>query len=252
MVLLLFFGGSVVSNTLWPHELHHTRLPCPSLSQCLLKLMSIELVMPSNHLILCCPLLLLPSIFPSIRVFSNESALRIRWVKYWSFSFRSVLPMNIQDWLPLGSPCSPRDSQESSPAPQFESIVSLLLSLLCNKECMIWTIVSTQSCFCWLYRPSPSSVARNIISLVFDIDFQVMFMFAMISAFFWKNSVSLCPASFCTPSPNLPVTYLLTSYFGTPVSYEEKDLFFFFFFWMFVLEGHVGLHRTVQLQLLQH
>ena len=56
-------------------------------SQSLLQLMSIELVMPSNHLILCCPLLLLPSIFPSIRVFSNESALRIRWQKNWSFSF---------------------------------------------------------------------------------------------------------------------------------------------------------------------
>ena len=55
------------------------------------KLMSIELVMPSNHLILCCPLLLLPSIFPSIRVFSNELALRIRWPKYWSFSF-SISP----------------------------------------------------------------------------------------------------------------------------------------------------------------
>ena len=53
----------------------------------LLKLMYIELVMPSNHLILCCPLLLLPSIFPSIRVFSNELALRIRWPKYWSCSF---------------------------------------------------------------------------------------------------------------------------------------------------------------------
>ena len=57
------------------------------------KLMSIESVMPSNHLILCCPLLLLPSIFPSIRVFSNESALHIRWPKYWSFSF-SVSPSN--------------------------------------------------------------------------------------------------------------------------------------------------------------
>ena len=56
-------------------------------SQSLLKLMPIESVMPSNHLILCCPLLLLPSIFPSIRVFSNESALPIRWPKYWSFSF---------------------------------------------------------------------------------------------------------------------------------------------------------------------
>ena len=56
-------------------------------SQSLFKLTSIELVMPSNHLILCCPLLLLPSIFPSIRVFSNESVLRIMWPKYWSFSF---------------------------------------------------------------------------------------------------------------------------------------------------------------------
>ena len=55
-------------------------------SQSLLKLMSIESVMPSNHLILCCPLLLLPSIFPSIRVFSNELALRVKWPKYWSFS----------------------------------------------------------------------------------------------------------------------------------------------------------------------
>ena len=67
-----------------------------------LKLMSIESVMPSSHLILCCPLLLLPSIFLSIRVFSNESALCIRWPKYWSFSF-SISPSNeIQDWFPLG------------------------------------------------------------------------------------------------------------------------------------------------------
>ena len=75
---------SVVSDSLWPHELQHARLP--SHSQSLLKLMSIESVMPSNHLILCHPLLL-PSIFASIRVFSNESALCIRWPKYWSFSF---------------------------------------------------------------------------------------------------------------------------------------------------------------------
>ena len=66
-------------------------LPCPS--QSLLKLMSIESVMPSNHLILCYPLLLLPSIFPSIRIFSNESVLHIRWPKYWSFSF-SISPSN--------------------------------------------------------------------------------------------------------------------------------------------------------------
>ena len=77
-------------------------------SRSLLKLMSIELVMPSNHLILCHPLLLLPSIFPSISVFSNESALRIRWPKYWSFSF-NISPSNEylglisirMDWLDL-------------------------------------------------------------------------------------------------------------------------------------------------------
>ena len=62
-------------------------------SQSLLKLMSIKLVMPSNHLILCSPLLLLPSIFPSIRVFSNESVLHNRWPKYWSFTF-SITPSN--------------------------------------------------------------------------------------------------------------------------------------------------------------
>ena len=68
-------------------------------SRSLLKLMSTESVMPSNHLILC-RLLLLPSIFPSIRIFSNESALWIRWPKYWSFS--SSLLLNIQDYFPLG------------------------------------------------------------------------------------------------------------------------------------------------------
>ena len=101
-------------------------------SQSLLKLKSTELVMPSNHLIFCRPLLLLPSIFPSIRVFSNESALRIRWPKYWSFSSTSVLPMNTQDWFPLEwtGLCSLRDSQESYPTPQFKSINSSVLSFL--------------------------------------------------------------------------------------------------------------------------
>ena len=66
------------------------------------KTISIELVMPSNHLILCCPLLLLPSIFSSIKVFSNESALPIRWPNYWCFSFNIILSMNTQDWSPLG------------------------------------------------------------------------------------------------------------------------------------------------------
>ena len=93
----------------------------------LLKHMSIVSVMPSNYLTLCHPLLLLPLVLPRIRVFSNESALLIRWPKYWSFSF-SISPANEYSGLIQG--CSPRDSQECSPAPQFESINSSALSQL--------------------------------------------------------------------------------------------------------------------------
>ena len=81
----LLFNHFVVSNSLQPHGLQHARLLCPPLSSSLLKFIFIESMMSSNHLILCCPLLL--SIFPSIRVFSNESTLHTRWPKYWSFSF---------------------------------------------------------------------------------------------------------------------------------------------------------------------
>ena len=83
-----------------PHGLQRTRLPCPSLSpgvcsnSCPLSWWC--------HPTICHPLLLLPSIFPSIRVFANESALHIMWPKYWSFSFKSVLPVNVQGWFPLG------------------------------------------------------------------------------------------------------------------------------------------------------
>ena len=114
-----------------------TRQASPSITnaQSPPKPMSIESVMPPNHLILCCPLLFLPSIFPSIMVFSNESALHIRWPKYWTFSF-SISPSNEHsglisfrmDWLDL--PCSPRDSQESSPPPLLKSINSSTLSFL--------------------------------------------------------------------------------------------------------------------------
>ena len=106
-------------------------------SQRLLKHMSIKLVMPSNHLILCCPLLLLPSIFPSIRVFSSESVLHIRWPKYWSFSF-SISPSNEHsglisfkiDWFDFLEVQGVFSTQESSPTPQFKSISSLALNFL--------------------------------------------------------------------------------------------------------------------------
>ena len=85
--LMLLFSHYVLSDSIQPLELQHPQPPCPSLSPGLLKLMSIESVMPPNHLIHCLLLLLLPSVFPSIRVFSNELALHILWPKYWSFSF---------------------------------------------------------------------------------------------------------------------------------------------------------------------
>ena len=97
-----------MSDPLWPHGLQHARPPCPSPASGVYSNSSIESVMPSNHLIFCHPLLLPPSIFPSIRVFSNESVLCIQWPKYWSFSF-SISPSNEysglisfrMDWLDL-------------------------------------------------------------------------------------------------------------------------------------------------------
>ena len=124
-----------MSYSLHPHGLQNTRLPSPfpSFKVCS-NLCPCELVMPFNHLILCHNLLL-PSIFPSIRVFSSEPVLHIRWPEYWSFRF-SISPSNqcsglisLKDRL-VGSPCSPKDSQESSPTPQFKSINSSALSLL--------------------------------------------------------------------------------------------------------------------------
>ena len=109
MVLFLSvqFSCSVMSDSLQPHELQHQASLSITNSQSPPKPMSIELAMPSNHVILCQPLLL-PSIFPSIRVSSNESVLRIRWPKYWSFSF-NISPSNEHtrlisfrmDWLDL-------------------------------------------------------------------------------------------------------------------------------------------------------
>ena len=103
-------------------------------SQSLLKFMSIESVMPPNHLILCCPLILPPSIFPRIRVFSNELVLCIRWPKYWSFSFSisafseysGLISFRI-DWFDL---LAVQGTLKSSPTPQLKSVNSSAFSLL--------------------------------------------------------------------------------------------------------------------------
>ena len=129
------FSRSVLSDSFRPHGPQHARPPCPSPTpRSLLKLMSIELVMLSSHLILCPPLLLPPSIFPSIRVFPNQSVLRIRWPKYWSCSF-SISPSNAysglisfrMNWLDL---LAVQGTLESSSTPQFKSINSSILSFL--------------------------------------------------------------------------------------------------------------------------
>ena len=144
-----------MSHSLRLHELQHIRLPCSSLSPRVCS-DSWLCCLTSHHLP---PLLLLPSIFPSIRIFSSELAFRIRWPEYWSFSFSislynkySGLIFFRMDWF--WSPCSPRDSQESSPAPQFRSINSSMLSLLYgpiltsvhdywkNHSFDIWTFIS--------------------------------------------------------------------------------------------------------------
>ena len=129
-----------------------------SMSWNLRKLVSIESVMPSNHLILCRPLLLLPSIFPSIRVFSNESALHIRRPKYWSFSispsseYSGLISFRI-DWFDLLAVQTLKsfeslDVPRSSPAPQFKNINSLVLCLLYgpNGLLIIMNIITSLPC----------------------------------------------------------------------------------------------------------
>ena len=131
-----------------------------TISHSLLKLISVESVMSLNHLALCPPLLFLPSIFSSIRVFSNDLALCIRCPEYWSFSF-SISPSNEYsglisfriDWFPW----NPRYSQESSPTPHFESLSSLVISLLYGSTLTsihdYWKKKNIYIYWLWLYGP---------------------------------------------------------------------------------------------------
>ena len=132
-----------MSDSLQPHRLQHARPPCPSPTPGVYSLMSIKSVMPSNHLILCHPLLFPPSIFPSIMVFSNESVLCIRWPKYWSFSF-SISPSNEYsglislkfDWLDI------------------HAVQGTLKSLL--QQCSSKALILQRSSF--LYSPTLTSI----------------------------------------------------------------------------------------------
>ena len=139
-------------------------------SQSSLKLVSIESVMPSSHLILCHPHLLLPTNLPSIRIFSSESALCIRWPKNWSFHF-SISPSKVDflfrslfrtDWLDL---LAVRDSQESSPAPRFERINPLVLSLLYGPTLTsIHDYWKTRALNIWAFGSKVMSLIFNMLS----------------------------------------------------------------------------------------
>ena len=164
----LLFSCSVMSDSANPWTAARQASLSFTISQSLLKLMSIESVMPSNHLVLCHPLHLLLLVFPNIRIFSNESALCLRWPKYWSFSF-SISPSNEYsglisfriDWF---DPWSPRYSQESSLTPQFKTSI-----LWCSAFCMVqlshpyMTIGKTIALIRWTFVGKVMSLFCNML-----------------------------------------------------------------------------------------
>ena len=145
-IILLLFSHLVVSDSLWPHGLQHTRLPCPSPSPGVCSNLSIESVMPSNHLILCCPLLLLHSIFPSIRVFSTSQLFASGGQSIRSSASASLFPMNIQGWFPIRLTglisCHLRDSQESSNP-------TVLKHKFFGAQASLWSISHIHINLCW-------------------------------------------------------------------------------------------------------
>ena len=192
------FSHSVMSNSWQPHELQHSRPPCPSQTPRVQPLMSIESVMPSSHLILCRPLLLLSPTPPSIRVFSNESTLHMRWPKYWSFSF-SISPskehtglisfrMNWLDLLAVQGTLKSLIQHHSSKASIFQhsafftvqlshpymttgktitltrqtfvgKVISLLFNMLCR---LVITFLPRSKCLLISWLQSPSAVILEL------------------------------------------------------------------------------------------
>ena len=154
--ILLLFSRSVMSDSLQSIRLQHARLPCPSLSQSLVKLMSIESVMPSNYLILCHPLLVLPSVFPSIRVFSTESVLHIWCPNSGTSASASVIPMNIQGWFPLeltgliSLQSKGLSRVFSNITVQKHQFFGTQTSLWSNSHIHTWLL---EKPYLWLYRP---------------------------------------------------------------------------------------------------
>ena len=172
-----------------------------TISQSLLKLISIELMMPSNHLILYHPLLFLPSIFPSIRIFSNESALCIMWLQLRHQSFQWIFRLDfLQDSL-VWSLCCLRDSQEPSPATQFKSISSSALSLLYGST---FTFIHDYDISCHLQRTGRKEREQSWLELKINC-------YLKQSRWHWSNHFMTnfkmtvragCVVSVCSPLPS--------------------------------------------------
>ena len=162
-----------MSDSSWPHGVQHTRPPCLSLCPSLFKRMSIESMMPSNHPIPYHPLFLLPSIFPSIRVFSSESALLIRWPKYWSFSFKISLSNGYSglisfriDWFDIHS---------------IQRTLKSLLQHHSLKASIIWYSVFFMVQLSHPYMTTGKTIALNIQTFV---DKVMSLLLNMLSRFF--------------------------------------------------------------------
>ena len=169
-----------MSNSLWPHGLQYAKLLSFTISQSLLKFMSMELVMPSKHPILCHSLLVLPSIFPSIRVFSNELALCNRWPKYWSFSFSNSLSNECSglisfriDWFGLFA-------VQGTHAPGFEHrrlYLTIESRFIWLQILGFWHVKMLISNNCWSTSPQPNFYRGGRESILReDPDFMIPYL----------------------------------------------------------------------------
>ena len=195
------FSRSIVTDSATPWTTAHQASLSITNSQSLLKLLSIESVMPSNHLILCHSLVFPPSIFPSIRVFSSESALCMRWPKYWSFSF-NISPSNEHsgpisfkmDWLDL---FAVQGTQESSPTPQFKSINSSVLSFLYSPTL---TSIHDSICMETLIALTRRTFVGKVMSLLFNMLSRLVIVFLPRSKRLnFMASVTICSDFNCFP-----------------------------------------------------
>ena len=205
------FSHSVTSDSLQPHELQHARLPSFTISQSLLRLMSTESVMPSNHFILFCPLHLLPSIVPSIRVFSNVLVLHIRWAKDWSFSFR-VSPSNEYsglisfrtDWFDLLAD---------------QGTLKSLLQHHNSKASILWCSASFMVQLSHMYMTTGKTIAltrQSFVSKVESLFFNMLSRFVI--AFLQRSKCCSMSGSNCCFLTCIQISQEQVTWFGIPIA----------------------------------